>query len=177
MQTAQAMQKRREDIIAAAQKLLAQEDLSAFSVRKLAASAGVSVATIYNLIGNRQAVLFAIVNDLTEQMKFNQTYANEISMLDRVEGQVKGLLKFTKSQEQLLRSAILAFDELSREADWSSSTSRIIKLGESSFVDTFRKGLDSGEMRGDVPAGFLSALMYRVYLDATINWAYRQHYR
>ena len=118
MQTAEAMQQRREDIITAAQNLLAQEDLGAFSVRKLATSAGVSVATIYNLIGNRQAVLFAIVNDLTKQMGSKHENFDETSVLDFVERQLKALLSFTKSRENLLRSANLAFDQLSREADW-----------------------------------------------------------
>ena len=171
MQTAEAMQQRREDIITAAQNLLAQEDLGAFSVRKLATSAGVSVATIYNLIGNRQAVLFAIVNDLTKQMGSKHENFDETSVLDFVERQLKALLSFTKSRENLLRSANLAFDQLSREADWSKSTTRIVKTAETTYVDIFTS---SGELRGDINPRVLSELVYRAYLNATMNWAYRR---
>ena len=171
MQTAEAMQQRREDIITAAQNLLAQEDLGAFSVRKLATSAGVSVATIYNLIGNRQAVLFAIVNDLTKQMGSKHENFDETSALDFVERQLKALLSFTKSRENLLRSANLAFDQLSREADWSKSTTRIVKTAETTYVDIFTS---SGELRGDINPRVLSELVYRAYLNATMNWAYRR---
>lgn len=174
MQTAEAMQQRREDIITAAQNLLAQEDLGAFSVRKLATSAGVSVATIYNLIGNRQAVLFAIVNDLTKQMGSKHENFDETSVLDFVERQLKALLSFTKSRENLLRSANLAFDQLSREADWSKSTTRIVKAAETTYVDIFTSSVDSGELRGDINPRVLSELVYRAYLNATMNWAYRR---
>lgn len=174
MQTAEAMQQRREDIITAAQNLLAQEDLGAFSVRKLATSAGVSVATIYNLIGNRQAVLFAIVNDLTKQMGSKHENFDETSVLDFVERQLKALLSFTKSRENLLRSANLAFDQLSREADWSKSTTRIVKTAETTYVDIFTSSVDSGELRGDINPRVLSELVYRAYLNATMNWAYRR---
>ena len=174
MQTAEAMQQRREDIITAAQNLLAQEDLGAFSVRKLATSAGVSVATIYNLIGNRQAVLFAIVNDLTKQMGSKHENFDENSVLDFVERQLKALLSFTKSRENLLRSANLAFDQLSREADWSKSTTRIVKTAETTYVDIFTSSVDSGELRGDINPRVLSELVYRAYLNATMNWAYRR---
>ena len=174
MQTAEAMQQRREDIVTAAQNLLAQEDLGAFSVRKLATSAGVSVATIYNLIGNRQAVLFAIVNDLTKQMGSKHENFDETSVLDFVERQLKALLSFTKSRENLLRSANLAFDQLSREADWSKSTTRIVKTAETTYVDIFTSSVDSGELRGDINPRVLSELVYRAYLNATMNWAYRR---
>ena len=174
MQTAEAMQQRREDIITAAQNLLAQEDLVASSVRKLATSAGVSVATIYNLIGNRQAVLFAIVNDLTKQMGSKHENFDETSVLDFVERQLKALLSFTKSRENLLRSANLAFDQLSREADWSKSTTRIVKTAETTYVDIFTSSVDSGELRGDINPRVLSELVYRAYLNATMNWAYRR---
>ncbi len=174
MQTAQAMQERRDSIIAAAQVLLAQEDLSAFSLRKLATSAGVSVATIYNLIGNRQAVLFAIVKDLTEKMRYTREGIEETSVLDHVERRLTALISFTRSREELLRSANLAFDQLSRDADWSQSTSRIINAAESMYIDAFERGVDAGELRGDVSARVLSGLVYRVYLNATMNWAYRR---
>lgn len=174
MQTAEAMQRRRVGIISAAQELLAQEDLGAFSIRKLAAAAGVSVATIYNLIGDKQAVLFAIVSSLTEEMRVKREDVEGTSVSGFVERRLKELLSFTRSRENLLRSANLAFDQLSREPEWSASTSNIIKTAEGAYVECFANGLVTDELRGDVSAEVLSELVYSGYLTATMDWAYRR---
>ncbi len=168
------MQRRREAILTAAQNLLANEDLNAFSVRKLAAEAGVSVATIYNLIGDRQAVLFAIVTHLTNEIGAHQRDVDGASVFDFVEAYLKALLSFTTSRENLLRSANLAFDQLSRDTDWSASTSEIVKRAETAYLGAITRGVAAGELRGDVSAAVLSELVYRSYLDATIHWAYRR---
>lgn len=174
MQTVEAMEKRREAIVSKAQELLAQEDLGAFSIRKLARSAEVSVATIYNLVGDRNEVLVAIVNHLTEQMRAELDTIEEPSLLSIIEARLNKLLDFTESRETLLRSANLAFDQLSRDSAWNSDTAKIIAESEASYVDILLQGVKAGDLRGDLSARDLGELLWRVYLDATMDWAYRR---
>ena len=174
MQTVQAMEGRRQTIVAAAQTLLAQEDINAFSVRKLAKHAGVSVATIYNLVGDRNDVLFSVVNDLTEQMFSLQSEAGDESVLALVEKRFNSLMDFTERQEDLLRSANLAFNQLSQHSKWQGETSKIIAESEASYHALFRTGRQRGELRGDLSVQDLSEMIYRVYLNATMDWAYRR---
>jgi len=69
---ATAVAGRRARILAAARRLLV-DGADAFSMRKLAAEASVSVFTVYNLIGGQSAVIEAIVNgparELITQMR------------------------------------------------------------------------------------------------------------
>ena len=174
MQTAQAMEDRRQAIVMAAQTLLAQEDIKAFSVRKLAKHASVSVATIYNLVGDRHDVLFAVVNDLTRQMFSLQGEPDEMSVLALVEKRFNALIDFTENREDLLRSANLAFDQLSQHNKWQPETTKIIAQSEASYHPIIQIGIRTGELRGDLTVQDLSEMIYRVYLDATTDWAFRR---
>ena len=54
---------RRREILGAARDLMRASGSAAFSMRSLAETAGVSVATPYNLFGSKQAVLVALLDD------------------------------------------------------------------------------------------------------------------
>ena len=50
-------QERRDRILSCAQELISREGFEALSIRVLAAKADVSTPTIYNLVGNKEALL------------------------------------------------------------------------------------------------------------------------
>lgn len=54
---------RRANILAAARKLIARHGVERLTLRELAAAASVSVPTVYNLVGGKQAVLSALLGD------------------------------------------------------------------------------------------------------------------
>ena len=58
---AQQMAERRERILAAAQEIIGREGYAGLTMRELARASRVTVPTIYNLIGSKEAVLFAAV--------------------------------------------------------------------------------------------------------------------
>lgn len=59
---------RRQQILAAARKLIAGGGMAALSMRKLAKEAGLSVTTLYNLFGDREAILQALIEDSIDWM-------------------------------------------------------------------------------------------------------------
>jgi AcrR family transcriptional regulator len=59
------MAERRERILASAQRIIGEHGYAALTMRDLARASRVTVPTIYNLIGSKEAVLFAAVEDRT----------------------------------------------------------------------------------------------------------------
>ncbi len=62
----QQMARRRELILEAARAVIEGEGYEGLSMRSLAAKSGVTVPTIYNLVGNKEDVLFAAVAEQTD---------------------------------------------------------------------------------------------------------------
>lgn len=60
------MASRREQILEAARAVIERDGYAGLSMRSLASKSGVTVPTIYNLIGNKEAVLFAAVEEQTQ---------------------------------------------------------------------------------------------------------------
>ena len=58
------MAKRREAILREARSLIANEGFEALKIRDLAARAGLTVPTIYNLIGGKNEILAVIILSL-----------------------------------------------------------------------------------------------------------------
>lgn len=68
MKTArQPTQRRRERILAAAREIIAERGYDGLTMRELARAGRVTVPTVYNLIGGKEAVLFAAVEEQTER--------------------------------------------------------------------------------------------------------------
>jgi AcrR family transcriptional regulator len=59
------MAERRERILASAQRIIGEHGYASLTMRDLARASRVTVPTIYNLIGSKEAVLFAAVEDRT----------------------------------------------------------------------------------------------------------------
>jgi AcrR family transcriptional regulator len=59
----QNIEKRRRAILDAAREIITDEGAEALSMRTMAKRAGFAVATLYNLFGGRDEILFALIND------------------------------------------------------------------------------------------------------------------
>ena len=59
------MRRRREQILEAARGIIAERGFEALTMRELAAASRVTVPTVYNLVGSREEVLFAAVEEQT----------------------------------------------------------------------------------------------------------------
>lgn len=66
---AQQKENRREAILAAAEELVRETGSTEFSVGALAVRADLSVATLYNLIGSKGTILYALLNRTMDQLE------------------------------------------------------------------------------------------------------------
>ena len=64
---AEQMAERRDRILEAARALIAARGFDGLTMRELAQEAGVTVPTIYNLVGNKDEVLFSTVREQTDR--------------------------------------------------------------------------------------------------------------
>jgi AcrR family transcriptional regulator len=83
---------RRQQILEAARRLIESEGYEGLTMRSLAVESGVTVPTVYNLIGNKEQVLFDAVEDQTRAF---------VSNLDRLDGDL--IAVFEATVRQLIR--------------------------------------------------------------------------
>ena len=174
MQTVEAMEKRRRIIVTAAQRLIAEQEESAFTIRKLARAADVSVATIYNLIGDRNEVLLAVCKELTNQIRQDITDPDTDDVILIIETRLEQLINLTKIREKVFRSSYTAFDLLSQQKAFQSETNEMQKASEEDWTELIRIAQNAGSLKSQLPAELIGKQIYRVYLSATKDWAYRR---
>lgn len=66
---AQQMAERRERILAAAREIIGQRGYEALTMRDLARASRVTVPTVYNLVGSKEQVLFAAIEEQTRRFE------------------------------------------------------------------------------------------------------------
>jgi len=95
------MNLRRDQILDAARELISERGYENLTMRMLAQSAGVTVPTIYNLIGNKEAVLGATIHDGT--VRFWQNAELSDDPLTIIETIVSELLHRPEYYQPVLR--------------------------------------------------------------------------
>ena len=86
---------RRARIIEAAEQLVRQTESSDFSMKELAATAGLSTATTYNLIGSKSTVLYILLNRCVDQLReSNESLTDTGSAVDRIERSTSMAVEF-----------------------------------------------------------------------------------
>ena len=97
---------RRERILAAARQTIGERGYASLTMRDLAQAARVTVPTIYNLIGGKEAVLFAAIEDQTQGFLESIETARRSSPVSRalavVENTTRELLRLPAYYQSLL---------------------------------------------------------------------------
>ena len=175
MQTAEAMQERRERILTQAARLLARGDDEAFSVRKLAAAANVSVPTIYNLVGDKSAVLLELCADLVARMETDLAGIDDTRTLEKLEAFVHVATDLDDpAGRDSYRASHMAYDELSRQSAYKADIDEMSRRAASMQTRIVRTGQETGTLRGAIPAEVLGMQIYRSFLMASLEWTFRR---
>ena len=95
------MNRRRDRILNSARELISSKGYSRLTMRSLAEAAGVTVPTIYNLIGNKDAVLGATIHDGT--VRFWEKTSRTNDPIAILEGIVKEMLREPSYYRPILR--------------------------------------------------------------------------
>ena len=166
------MEKRRERILEQARKMLAEGGFDALNLRCLAEVSGITVPTIYNLIGNKAEVLKALVMG---------TFADfEASLADKLPcptEQLPALMMCTFAEliahdEAYYRAAALASERLETESDEHGDYG-FKRAPLRKFAGKLcRDAREEGRLRGEIDSELLVEQMIGNHQIAFRDWAH-----
>ena len=162
---------RRRRILEAARRLIAAGGMPALSMRKLAAEAGLSVTTLYNLYGVRDEILAALINDAVDHMvTVLDAEAPLADPLERCRAVITVSIRQLAANEALYRPMIVAANEgLSRgpEAD-----RRLAVRAAGMQREAIEQAIAQDLLHDTLDPARLAEQIYHGYELACEQWAY-----
>lgn len=164
---------RRARIVDEARRLISRDGFEGLSLRKLAAAAGVTVPTVYNLIGGKGKILSELFADQVSLIEQELAKIDADHPLDIAEAVVIEATRLVGENENYYRSAQIAADHLDRTSDetvdWRQLRSRAATMQENAV----RFAQEQGLLRGDIPPSLLGEQIFANYRVAWSAWTYR----
>lgn len=168
---------RRQRILESARVLLQESGSDGLSMRRLARRAGLSVTTLYNLLGSREQILQALIRDSVQRLEEPAPDADAACAsrdpLRRAAEAMQGILQYVIDNGDLLRPLIVADF---RTGSWS-------RLGTQDQGERFRSSKDAvraavsealadGQLRNVVGLEFLEVQLHVGWELALDLWAF-----
>jgi AcrR family transcriptional regulator len=162
------MAKRRSLILSHARSIIASEGFDALKLRDLAHRAGVTVPTIYNLIGGKTDILALIIEDLVTRLKVvhERLGAGEVETV--FEAQIDTRIELFATDEDYYKAAYIAGDRsgLFEQRSPSGIYARSLQLTTSACREAQKAGL----LLGQVTAEQMGRQIYGCYRQARQDW-------
>lgn len=160
--------KRRRAILDAARQIITELGDAGLTMRALAAHAGVSPATPYNLFGSKQAVLQAVYDE--DQEEFYRDFEVRASkepltrLFDLIDMSIAHWLRTPEFHKALLailyRSAVIAVQS-------GVNPPRLTYVFVQELVD---EAVAAGVLRPDTPVAIVTATLARIFRSAGQEW-------
>lgn len=157
--------RRRKAIVDAAHNIIATEGDSALTMRRLAAEAGTSVPTAYNLFGSKEAVVRAVMDEDRDGFDAAYQHAASLHPMERIFAVIDLRFEAYRARptfyRSLLRSLYLARESESDQGIWITYTA----YGRTLVDDTVDAGCIDPAHRP-----FLGRSLIRIYHSAVAEW-------
>ena len=166
------MQKRRNRILSEARRLIAEGGYEALNTRALAKAAGVTAPTLYNLIGNKEEILKALMLEAVERIEHRLRAFENTPPLEMVEAVVIQSAKLFAEDENFYKASVIASERIITDASTASRTidERSTQMAERGC----RAAIGQGLLRGRLAARPLAEQMYITYRGPFRDWAYNR---
>ncbi|HMG25624.1 MAG TPA: TetR/AcrR family transcriptional regulator [Acidimicrobiia bacterium] len=161
----QGKARRRRRIVDAAAALVEAEGLDGLTMRRLSEAAGVSYATVYNLVGAKEDVLVAVLRAGLEDLGAQLAAVDSPDPLDRARAVVAGVVDHFVARPALYRVLVQAVHDPATGARGLPIRRRTIGVYESSIRDA----IDAGLLRDDLDAHVLG-----VHVTLAVNGVIRR---
>lgn len=171
---AQNMQKRRDRLLAEARALLTVHGFEALNLRELARLAGITVPTIYNLIGNKEEVLVALFAEVLSEIETRIRDHATGDALHRAGAVAEISTSLFAEDENYYRSAFLAVEFLNQSGAHHDKVTQIYAWGERMATDGVRACGEAGLLRGRIAPEQLGELILRSFRTSCREWAFAQ---
>lgn len=162
------MARRRESILSQARNLIATEGFEALKIRDLAKRSGVTVPTVYNLIGGKSEILAVIIEELVGRLQEAQEPVTAAHADEIFEAQINRLAELFSTDEEYYRAAFIAGDHsglFEQETDTG-----IFARSVQPLVDACREARRDGQLLGHVTAEQMGRQIYGCYRLARQDW-------
>ncbi len=156
---------RRRRILDAAADLVEGEGLDGITMRGLSDAAGVSYATVYNLVGAKEDVLVAVLRAGLEDLGAQLATVDSPDPLDRARAVVAGVVDHFVARPALYRALVQAVHDPATGARGLPIRRRTIAIYESSIRDA----IEQGSLRDDLDAHVLG-----VHVTLAVNGVIRR---
>jgi AcrR family transcriptional regulator len=163
----QGKERRRRRILDAAGRLVEEDGLDGLTMRRLAVRAGVSYATVYNLIGAKEDVLVEVLRAGLEDLAAKLAAVEPANPLERAQALVTGIVDHFVARPRLYRPLVQAVHEPAVGARGLPIRLRTIARHEASIRDAVEQGL----LRDDLDAHVLAHHVTLAVNGAIRRWA------
>ena len=149
--------------------MIAEDGFDALKIRELAARAGLTVPTIYNLIGGKSEILARIIEALVERLHGVQNQSDFDDIEAGFELQITRLAKLFAQDEDFYRAAFVAgdrsglFEQRSDNGIFARSLQQPIEACKAAHAE--------GLLQGGISAEQLGRQVYDSYRLARKDWA------
>lgn len=167
-------QDRRARILHQARVLIGRDGFEGLSVRKLAAAAGVTVPTIYNLIGGKDVLLLELIGGFVTMIEDRLALIDEDHPLDIAEAVVIEATRLIGEDETYFRSAHVALEHMYRTGGDGSTAAKIGPRSQNMQRNAVRLAQQQGLLRGDISAEVLSDRIFANYREASRRWTLKR---
>ena len=163
---------RRARIMAGARKLVSRGGAAALSMRKLADEAGLSVNTIYNLVGDRDAVLGALVElGLTRLATKTSHLAESDEPLRAILAMTRAAVKVARADAPLFRALALAVHEHRGQVGVSPLPG--MRRAERMALPLLERAQASGAIEAEIDIVRLGRRLHDGFFAVLESWAAR----
>ena len=155
------MNRRRDRILDSARKLIGEQGYAHLTMRSLAEASGVTVPTIYNLIGNKDAVLGATIHDGTLRFwESTRRSSNPISILERIVNELLGQPAYYRP---VLRALL--------NGGASDAMAELDGLFYAHLIDSLEAMVERDELERWIDCRILAERLLANLYGATSDWA------
>ena len=164
------MAMRRETILCEARSLIAHEGYEALKIRDLAAHAGLTVPTIYNLIGGKYEILTAIITALVENLRAIQLQSSSGRVEEAFATQINDLADHFATDPAFFRAAFIAGGRsgLFEQSSENGIYAQFVRQPIAACTQAVQAGL----LRGQIAPDVLGPQIYGCYRLARQDWAH-----
>ena len=164
----ESMARRKSLILSHARKIIAEQGFDELKIRDLAERAELTVPTIYNLIGGKQDVLDAIIEELIAKLATLQATVATNQIDEPFILLITKLADLFNEDEDYYRAAFLAGD---RSGAFEQRSEGGIYARSLIFpIEACRVAANAGLLRGQVPLEIMGENIYGSYRLARQDW-------
>ena len=169
-----AVQERKERIFSAARAIIAQQGMDGLTTRGLAQAAGLTVPTLYNLVGDKDAILTQLVSRNVEAIWDRLEFDRRATPLDMADAIIDEAYAVVLADKAFFRSILPLMIDLKivfaanpdRDDAGARAANRCVEMAEFAYAAAIEKGL----LRGSLSPSEMGQQMFITYRGPMRDW-------